>query len=70
MTQKKNIVLSTTEPITDGGRKYNFLYFIGAIAGFILGICLGNFGGGIFFCRNWYAGSLGDKKFNMQFYGE
>ena len=49
MTQKKNIVLSTTEPITDGGRKYNFLYFIGAIAGFILGICLGNFGGGIFF---------------------
>lgn len=47
--QKKNVVLSSTEPITDGGRKYNWLYVVGAVIGFIAGIYLGSIEGGIFF---------------------
>lgn len=47
--QKKNIVLSSTEPIMDGGRKYNFLYIIGLIIGFVVGVILEGINMGIFF---------------------
>ncbi len=46
--QEKKMVLSSSEPITDGGRKYNFLYFIGGIIGFLIGLFMYGFGAGIF----------------------
>lgn len=36
--EEKNMVLSSTDPITDRGRKFNFIYWIGGIAGFWIGL--------------------------------
>lgn len=59
--QKNNIILSSTEPITDGGRKYNWIYAAGAVIGFILGIYLGNVGAGILFAVCGMVVALGIK---------
>lgn len=37
---EKNIVLESSAPIDDGGRKYNILYVIFAIIGFIVGFMI------------------------------
>ncbi|MBE5875454.1 MAG: hypothetical protein E7290_01050 [Lachnospiraceae bacterium] len=37
--EKKNVVLNSMQPITDGGRKYNVIYIILAIIFFIIMIC-------------------------------
>lgn len=34
--EKKNVVLSSAEPITDGGRSYNIVYAFGCIIGFLI----------------------------------
>lgn len=34
--EKKNVVLSSAEPITDGGRSYNIIYVFGCIIGFLI----------------------------------
>ncbi len=44
----KNIILSSSEPVTDGGRKYNGFYLVGVAVGFIVGVSIGGFGSGIF----------------------
>lgn len=44
-----NVILATTAPVGDGGRKYNFLYLIGILAGFLAGFIAagGNGGAGV-----------------------
>lgn len=39
--ETKNIVLKTSAPLDDGGRKYNKLYFIFALIGVIIGFIVG-----------------------------
>lgn len=44
---RRDIVLTSSAPVADGGRSFNFLYLIGVILGVVLGIALELDGGGI-----------------------
>lgn len=47
--KKEAMVLTTSEPINDGGRRWNFIYYISAILMLVLFIAMGsNFAGWIF----------------------
>lgn len=49
MSTEEKLMLSSAEPINDGGRRWNKIYYISAIAMFVLFIASGlGFGGGIF----------------------
>lgn len=56
---RQDIILTSSAPVADGGRSFNFLYWIGAILGFVCGIALGVNAGGIaavvlfFLCLMW-----------------